>query len=372
MLLRHNRIVIDLGAIQHNYRVLCDSIPENVRIMPVVKANAYGHGAVEVAKAVVTEGATFVAVALVEEGVLLRESGIRADILVLGAAMEDAMETAVKYGLTQTVFDPETLRALNRVAGYLGTKAVVHIKVDTGMNRIGLRTEEEAQALAAALTACEHVEARGIFTHFADADHPLADGGLNDFSIKQLQRFVQLKRFFQPTMLAHAANSASGLIAPCTYFQMVRAGIALYGYPPVPTHLPFQSALSWESEVVQVKELALGDTVGYGRAFTARQGTRIATVAVGYGDGYHRSGGNRAQMLVCGKRANVVGHICMDQTMIDVTGIDGVKVGSPVVLIGAQGNGRIGADELAAWMNTISYEMLLSITNRVHREYIRF
>jgi len=284
--------------------------------------------------------------------------------------MERAMETAVGYGLTQTVFDPGTVSVLNQVAGRLGKKAKVHIKVDTGMNRIGLRAEQEAQALAAVLERCGYVEATGIYTHFADADDPSGEGGLNAFSREQLRRFIRLKSFFSPSILAHAANSACSLLAPEARFQMVREGIALYGYPPVPTALPFRSALSWEAEVVQVKELAEGDAVGYGRTYNARQGTRIATVAVGYGDGYHRMGGNRAQMLVCGKRANVVGRICMDQSMIDVTGIEGVKPGSPAVLIGAQGNERIGADELANWMGTISYEVLVSVTGRVPRAYI--
>ena len=367
-MLRQNRTIVDLGAIRHNYRILAEAV--GVRVVPVVKADAYGHGMVEVTKAVLAEGAAFFAVALVEEGIQLRESGITAEILVLGAAMEKALEAAVQYDLIQTVFDPRTVFQLEEVAKALGKTAAVHIKLDTGMGRIGLRTHEEAHALGEALEACLHVRATGIYTHFADADNPSGTGNMNAYSQQQLNRFLELKSCFDPSLAAHAANSAMSLLAPQACFQMVREGISLYGYPPVRTDLPFQPALRWESEVVHVKEVGPGDSIGYGCTFTARESMRVATVAVGYGDGYHRSAGNRAQMLVRGRRVPVVGRVCMDQTMVDVTGIPDVQVGDPVVLLGTQGNEEIGAEELAAWAGTISYEVLLAITRRVPSEFI--
>ncbi|NLV58049.1 MAG: alanine racemase [Clostridiales bacterium] len=370
LMLRQNRTIVDLGAIRHNYRILAEAVPEGVRVVPVVKADAYGHGMVEVAKAVLAEGAAFFAVALVEEGILLRENGIAAEILVLGAAMEKALEAAVANDLIQTVFDPQTVFLLEEVARTLGKTAAVHIKLDTGMGRIGLRTHEEAHALREALAVCPHVKATGIYTHFADADNPPGMGGMNRYSKKQLSRFLELKSCFDPGLIAHAANSAMSLLAPEACFQMVREGISLYGYPPVQTRLSFRHALRWESEVVHVKEVAPGDSIGYGCTFTAPATMRIATVAVGYGDGYHRFASNRAQMLVHGRRAPVVGWVCMDQTMIDVSETPDVQVGDPVVLLGTQGDETIDAEELAAWAGTISYEVLLAITRRVPREFV--
>ena len=370
MLLRQNRIVIDLEAIRSNYRTLSSAMPKGTCVMPVVKANAYGHGMVEVAKVVAGEGAACLAVALAEEGVLLRKAGIQTDILVFGAATERAAEEAVHYDLIQTVFEPHMVRVLNEIAQKLEKDAKVHIKLDTGMGRIGLREKSEGEALQAALDEAAYVKAVGIYTHFADADNPPEAGGMNCFSAKQLERFLELKACFSPDLMAHAANSALSLLAPEACFQMVREGIALYGYPPVKTPLLIQRALRWETEVVHVKTVPKGTSIGYGCTFVAPEEMRVATVAVGYGDGYHRKCSNRAQMLIGGKRANVVGRVCMDQTMLDVTDIDMVSVGMPVVLIGRQGEEEIGADEVARWADTISYEVLLAATNRVPREYI--
>ncbi|MEA4927150.1 MAG: alanine racemase [Candidatus Limiplasma sp.] len=369
-MLRQNEIIIDLGAIRHNYRLMRTQVPQGVRVMAVVKANAYGHGMVEVAKMLAADGCNDFAVAIPEEGVTLREQGIKANILVLGAATELAAETAVREQLTQTVFEPSMVQLLDETAASLGKPALVHIKLDTGMGRIGLRTEGEADELASALANSKNVKVTGIYTHFADADHLDAQGSLNTYTQKQLELFNLLRSHFDPSIPAHASNSAMSLVAPQAYFAMIREGISLYGYPPVPTGLDFQPALRWVSEVVYVKDIHAGDSVGYGCTYTADRDRRIATVAVGYGDGYHRIVSNRGQMLVNGKRANIVGRVCMDQTMLDVTDIPDVQTGSQVVLIGMQGSEYIGADELARWADTISYEVLLAITTRVARSYL--
>ena len=366
---RHTQVLIDLDAIRNNYAILKNNVPPHVRVMPVVKADAYGHGMLPVAKALERIGATDFAVALPEEGVALREGGVSADILVLGAATERAAGEAVRHRLTQTVFTPDMVALLNGEARRQGTTALVHIKLDTGMNRIGLRTAEEAARLAAALKAAPYVRAVGVYTHFADADNPLPDGEMNEFTRGQLERFVELKAHFSPDLTAHVANSAMSLLAPEAYFQMIREGISLYGYPPVHTSLPFLHALTWVSEIVHVKEIGAGETIGYGRTCTAQRPMRVATVAVGYGDGYHRLCSNRAQMLVRGRRAGIVGRVCMDQTMLDVTDIPDACVGDEVVLLGRQGNQEIDAVELAGWAQTISYEALLAITARVPKVY---
>jgi len=368
-MLRQNRIVIDMDAIRNNYLVLKAHVGENVDVMPVIKANAYGHGMLETARVLSKIGAAHFAVALPDEGVELRLGGIEGEILVLGAAMPRAAHDTIAYGLTQTVFTPEMVRLLQEEAVRQNRTAFVHIKLDTGMNRIGLRTADEAKALAKALAECPNVKANGIYTHFADADAPV-DGEINAFSREQLKRFHELRSFFDPSILSHVANSAMGLLAPEAYFGMVREGISLYGYPPVPTNVAFRPALSWTTEVVNVKTIGAGETIGYGRTFTAPGEMRVATIAVGYGDGYHRSLSNKGEVLIRGYRAPIVGRVCMDQTMVDVSGIPDVHPGDEAILIGSQGDETIDAEQVAACAGTISYEVLLAVTQRVPRVYV--
>jgi len=370
ILYRQNKITIDLDAIKHNYLLMKQHVGKQVRVMAVVKANAYGHGILEVARTIQAAGGNDLAVAIPEEGILLREAGITTNILVLGAAMPIAADAAVMHGLTMTLFEPHMVTVLEQAAQRHGKPAYAHIKVDTGMNRIGLRTQADAERLRAALAEAPHVRITGIYTHFADADHLSSDGAMEAYSRMQLEKFRTLRSCFDRAIPAHAANSAMSLVAREADFDCIREGISLYGYPPVPTPLPFRRALSWESEVVHVKDIKAGESVGYGCTFTAEQNMRIATVSVGYGDGYHRVMSNRGQMLVRGKRADILGRICMDQTMIDVTNIAGAEAGTKAVLIGEEEGQSIGADELARWADTISYEILLSITTRVPRVYL--
>lgn len=367
-MLRQNRIVIDMEAIRNNYRVLKERVGECVEVMPVIKANAYGHGMLETAQALVKIGATHFAVAIPDEGVELRLGGIQEEILILGAATPAAASEAIAHGLTQTVFTPEMVELLEQEAALQEREAFVHVKIDSGMNRIGLRTLDEARTLADTLKHCKHVRPTGVYTHFAEADAP-ENGELNAFSREQLKRFLELRSPFDKSIPSHVANSAAGLIAPEAYFGMVREGISLYGYPPVETDLAFRPALKWLTEVVHIKTIAAGETIGYGRTFTASHEMKIATVAVGYGDGYHRALSNKGVMLIRGRRAPIVGRVCMDQTMVDVTDIPDASVGDEVVLLGKQGDEEIDAEELAAWAGTISYEVLLAVTQRVPRIY---
>lgn len=368
-MLRKNRVLIDLDALRNNYRLTRKSLPESVQVMCVIKADGYGHGMLETARAFAQEGARHFAVAIAEEGVQLREHAIPGEILVLGAAMPRAASEAIRYDLSQTVFTPDMVYLLEKEAVRQGKQAKVHIKLDTGMNRIGLRTAEEAQAVAAALAQCPHVKAAGIYTHMAIADEPDANGKLNEYSLMQLERFRELRACFDPAIPVHAANSALTLLKPDESFNMVRAGILLYGYPPVPTELDFRTVMSWQTEVVHVKTVSPGDCIGYGCTYTAQREMRIATVAVGYGDGYHRACSNGGAMLIRGRRAPIVGRVCMDQTMLDVTDIPDAAVGDEVVILGRQDGQSIDAEEIARWADTISYEVLLSIAPRVPRLY---
>lgn len=264
-----------------------------------------------------------------------------------------------------TVFEPDVLQALQAYASSCGKTAFVHIKFDTGMNRIGLRYEWEAKELAAELTSCPNVSVRGIYTHFSVADN-LSDEN-NRFTEEQLTRYNTLRQFFPDEIPSHVCNSAMAIRHSKAYFNAVRQGISLYGYPPVQTELPFKPALTWQTEVTYVKPIHSGDSVGYGRTYIAERDRVVATVAVGYGDGYHRASSNKGCVLIRGMRAPIIGNICMDQIMVDVTDIPGVCRGDEVILIGSQGKECITAEDVASWAGTISYEILLGITSRVPR-----
>ena len=355
---------IDLAQLRENVRLIRGAVPEGTRLLAVVKADAYGHGAVQVARAALEAGASWLAVALPQEGAALRESGIQAPILVLGAALPEDGPLAARYDLTLTVCDPASVRALSAAVGEGRVK--VHLKLDTGMCRIGARNEAEVRAVLSALDACSSLTLTGAFTHFADAD-----GEDMAFTRQQLERFRALCALLPEGILRHCANSAAiHRLMPEAAFDMVRMGISMYGYPPVPTDLPLKPFMSWRTRVTHVKEIQPGDTVSYGRTFTADRPMRIATIACGYGDGYHRAASGRAEVIVRGKRLKVVGRICMDQMMADASALAEVRPGDVVTLLGRDGNAEITAEDMASWSGTISYEMLLAATGRVKRVWL--
>ncbi len=364
---------IDLDAIAHNIRRL--RAIAGVPVMVVLKADAYGHGAVRVARTALANGATALAVATLGEARTLRQADITAPILVLGYTPPWQAREAVWLDVTCTVFDHDVARAFADAARALERPAEVHVKVDTGMARLGLQLDQ-----AGAFLQSLHDENRsgqpyhglhitGLYTHFATADS--AD---ETFARRQLERFTGILAEITATglrpPLVHAANSAALLRFPDARCDMVRPGIACYGLPPsVETPLPadFRPALSFHSEVAQVKPLPPGTPLSYGGTFVTQRPSRIATIPVGYADGLRRSPAWR-EVLVRGQRAPIVGRICMDYALIDVTDIDGVKRGDAVVLIGAQGDDQISADEVAGWMGTINYEVVTTILPRVPRE----
>ena len=364
---RGTYIQVDLGAIAANARALKQSITPTPHMMAVVKADAYGHGMVEVARTVLKNGADWLAVAIPEEGEKLRNAGIDAPILVLGAVNAKGAEASVRFDLTQTVFDRERVELLEEAAARLGKTVNVHLKCDTGMGRIGVRDQGELRKVLSALEASAHVRLTGAFTHFSDAD-----GEGDAYTLRQIGRFEEMKALLPPDLLIHAAASAAAARYPQARYQMVREGISLYGYPPVCETPPVRPALSWHTEIAYVKTLPPGEAVSYGCTYHTTRDTRVATLPVGYGDGYHRALSGKARVLIGGKRCPVLGRVCMDQIMVDVTDVPEEKsrIGAPAVLLGRQGDEEITAADLAAWAGTITYEILLAATARVPVRYL--
>ena len=365
---RYHFCEIDLAAIRHNVGVMKSHIAGGARFLAVVKADAYGHGAVPVAKAALEAGADMLAVAIPEEGIELREAGIAAPILVLGGIEESAAEAVVQNDLTQVVFDERRIRALAQAGQKLGRCAKVHLKLDTGMNRIGVRTAEEAQALTRLIDSLPGVALTGCFTHMATAE-PDPTG-----TLRQIERFEALRKAVKAVhpgeIICHGANTASIFRYPQLHADMVRGGLALYGYPPVPEATGLQPAMRWVTRGIYVKTIAPGDRVSYGGTFVATRPTVVMTLPVGYADGYRRGISGKGCVLVRGRRAPILGRVCMDQMMVDVTDIPGAREGDEAVLLGRQGDEQIDAEEMAAWLDTISYEVLCSPSKRVPRVYI--
>lgn len=362
--IRPTRLEIDLDAICSNYRAL-RAAAGGSPALAVVKADAYGHGAVPVARALRAAGADMFAVALIEEGIELREAGIEAPILMLGATDGPGALAAAEYGITEVVFARDALLALEGAAKSLGVHAKAHLKIDTGMNRIGVRTEEELRDLLEAARLCPHVEITGAMTHCAAADDPESD-----FTLEQLARFDRMLAVAAEYGLRperHAAASAAAVRYPQARYDRIRAGIALYGFDPTHT-LALRPAMRLVTRVSHVKRIAPGETVSYGRRFCAQRETDIATLPIGYADGYRRAFSCRAQALVHGVRVPVVGSVCMDQIMLDVTGLS-VRPGDEAVLLGRQGGEEIASEELAGLAETIPYEIMTGISARVPRVY---
>ena len=361
-------IEVDLEAIAQNVRRLRRIVGERVAIMAVVKADAYGHGAVKVAYTALNNGANRLGVACLSEALALREAGIDAPILILGRTPPWQARETVGRDIEATVFGLETAQALGRAAAALGRMARVHVKVDTGMGRLGL-LPEDVPAFMAALAGVPGLVVEGLFTHFATAD--CED---RRHCKEQWRRFSELlteleQRGLRPP-LVHAANSAATLTMPEAHFDMVRVGIALYGLNPsadVPCPPGFRPALAFKTQIAQVKTVPAGSCVSYGCTYRTARRSRLAVISVGYADGFRRGPQHWGYVLVRGQRAPIVGRVCMDQTVIDVTDIAGVREGDEVVLIGAQGQERITADEVAARLGTINYEVVSAILARVPR-----
>lgn len=363
--MRQTYAQVDLSAYRSNVKALKQAMGPKVLLMAVVKADAYGHGLAPIARAAQQAGADALAVALAEEGVCLRQAGLTLPILVLAGLNADSSLQAVLHELTLTVHTPQHLDSAAQAAAQLGKSAQVHLKIDTGMNRIGIKDQAELQAMLSHLNTLPQLRLTGAFTHFASADELSS----NQTSY-QLAQFLALSALLPPGIILHTSGSSALLTRPDARLNMVRAGISLYGYSPVVTAVPLMPVLSWLAEITHVKQVPAGEPISYGATHRTEQQTKVATLAVGYGDGYARSLSGQAQVLVNSRRCPVLGRVCMDQIMVDVTQAGLVSPGDSAVLLGSMGQERILADELARLRGTISYEVLLGISARVPRVYL--
>jgi alanine racemase len=371
---------VDLSVLERNLDAIRRQVEYRKILLPV-KANAYGHGLVEQVRSEVTaplarflqdrNAVDWFGVATVEEGVLLRAAGVTAPILKLSQAQNHELTRAVDAHLALTVVDPVTIWAASAAAEAGDTMTNVHLKIDTGMRRIGC-PPQLAPRLAELVEQSAYLHLQGVFTHFAVAEDPTEDS----FTDRQIAQFKEAVAAIESTLgrgieLVHAANSAAVERHPDAWFDLVRPGILAYGYPQTSgCPVPVDPVLSLISHVSFVKTVRAGETVSYGRAWVAPRDTRIATVAIGYGDGYPRRLTNQAEVLIRGRRYAQVGTICMDQLMVDLGPDSEIGVGEQVTLIGRDGGETVGAQDIAALAGTISYEILTGISQRVPRVYI--
>lgn len=386
---------IDLGAIEHNVHELMRITSPAARFMAVVKAYGYGHGAVQVAQRAMDSGALALGVARFHEGVQLRKAGIDAPILILGYTPPELTDQLAAFDLTQAVYSYKTAAAMDRVAAGCGKSIKIHIKIDTGMGRLGLPAPgswekfaaassepysdsgsktEDADTIdeIAAIYRLKHIQIEGIYTHFASSD-----SFDKTYASMQLHRFFDVIRRLSDKKIhipiKHAANSGAIIDLPEAHLDMVRAGISLYGLYPSDevkkNRLELRPAMTLKTRIIFLKNVPAGFSISYGMTYKTPKPTTIATVCVGYADGLNRLLTSRGSMLVRGQRAPIVGRVCMDLTMLDVGHINDVEVGDEVVIFGRQGSRQITVDEIASSLNTINYEVVSTITRRVPRVY---
>jgi alanine racemase len=353
-------VEVNLDAIANNVRNIKKLIGEKKELMAVVKGNAYGHDVLEVVLVVLNSGATRLAVARLEEGIFLRKAGITVPILVLGLTLKQQVELLVSYNITPTVSECEMIEKLSEAAFKEGKIVKVHLKVDTGMGRIGILPHDSLRFIKR-IRALKNVEIEGIFTHFS-----IADEKDKAYTEKQFRKFMEVLNVLEnegiKIQLKHVGNSATLLDLPHMWLDLVRPGISIYGLYPsteVRKTVKLIPAQTFKTRIVFLKELPVGESISYGRIYTTRRKrTKIASLPVGYADGYNRLLSNQGEVLVRGKRFPVIGRICMDQTMIDVTNLPQVKIGDEVMLWGRQGQEEITVEEIAEKIGTINYEIV--------------
>jgi len=366
---------INLDALRYNLNQLRGLTGKKAEILAVVKANAYGHGAPEIARELESAGARIFGVATTEEGIELRLSGTTSPILVLGGTYPQEMGRILANRLTPVIYDLEIARAFQARAAKEKRRLSVHLKIDTGMNRLGIPWRQWTSALKV-LEGLKNLKVEGLLSHFSVAEGEGPDD--RAFTDKQLARFTKCLDLARQrgikAGLVHLANSAAATLRQPARFNLVRPGLMLYGYHPSPNLgrlISLKSVLRWKTAILSLKPVPAGDTVSYGRTYQCRRETLIAILPVGYADGYNRRLSNRGEVIIRGKRAKVRGIVCMDLTMADVSKIPGVQVGDEVVLLGRQGSEEITAVEMAGWIESIPYEVLCSIGKRVPRVYHR-
>lgn len=361
---------INLDAISNNFDELKKLLKSETKTMAIVKANAYGHGAVRVAKELESRTDYF-AVSAMEEAMELRENDIGIPILILGYTNPHQFETLIKNRITATIYNYDDALLLSQTAVRLGEKAVVHIGVDTGMSRIGFPDCEESIGIIKDISALSGIEIEGIFTHFACADS--ADKASALLQKERFDSFISgLENSGIYIPVKHAYNSAAIIDFDCCY-DMVRMGIALYGLYPsdevMKERIPLTPAMEVISHVIHVKDVEAGIGISYGHTYVTAEKRRIATVCIGYADGFNRAFSNKGYVLINGKKAPITGRVCMDQIMVDITDIDDVHVGDRAIIMGKSGNEKITAEELGEMCGTINYEVICTFMPRVTRIY---
>ena len=376
---------VNLDAYAHNIRELRRISRPPARLMAVVKANGYGHGSVEVAREALQNGAQYLGVARIDEAIPLRQAGLEVPILIFGYTPPDLAPLLIDYELTQTVYSISTASALSEQATRKGKKIIIHLKVDSGMGRLGfllaatndtrddIATRNSVRAIET-ISRLPGLTVEGIFTHFATAD-----SAEKSYANMQLDRFMDLltrlqKQGLEPP-IRHAANSGALIDMPNSHLDMVRPGIATYGLHPSDevnkSRVDLRPVMSLKSRVIHLKRVPPGFNISYGITFQTKNHTTIATVPVGYADGFNRLLSSRGHMLVHGQRVPIVGRVCMDLTMLDVGEVSGVALEDEVVVFGEQGKGAVTADEIASSLDTINYEIVSTITARVPRIYLK-
>jgi alanine racemase len=356
---------VDLNNLEHNFKEIKSLLEAKTKVLVTVKADAYGHGLIAVARRLVTCGVDYLGVASIDEGIELRKAGIKTPVLILGLILQKDIAPLFTYGLIPSICDLKMAAALNAKARAMKQKIPVHIKVDTGMGRIGI-LPHEASGLISAVHKLKHIQLQGVFTHFAlaDSDRKFTSGQLNLFN----KLIGDLKKLNIDIPLVHAANSIGLINHRGSHFNMVRPGLVIYGLYPKQLNLNLKPVLSLRTRVVFVKQVAAGTGISYGRTYVTKRSSRIVTLPVGYGDGYPRNLSNLAGVLIGGRRFRISGRICMDQIMVDVGNFN-PKIGEEVVLIGKQGKHKITAEELADLSGTISYEIVCGLGSRIPRIY---
>jgi len=367
-----NQVSIDSSALQVNFSILQQRIGRETRIMAMVKADGYGHGMIQSAVSFARAGCDCFGVAEIGEGVALRRAGIQGQIFVLLGFVPSQEQLFFDYDLTPVIVDHQALELLSLAAVRNGKELAVHLKVDCGMGRLGIMPSE-MQDFLAHVEGCTGLSLAGLMSHF-----PMADNPASKHTLEMYQRYKKVcaQSLKQPPALCHIANSGAALYFPETCGDMVRPGIALYGYCPDGAKGRHDAraeglipAMSFTTQVVQVKSVPPGTGISYGHSFITSQETKIAVLPVGYADGFLRTLSNKAQVLIKGQRARIIGRICMNLCMADISGIQGVETGDQVVILGSQGTETITADEIAEWMGTISYEVLCLFGNTNERNY---
>lgn len=364
---------VDLSAIEHNFCQIRRAVGTETEIMAVVKADGYGHGAVEVSRTVLKAGADRLGIAILEEGLELREKNIKVPILILGYTPSEQYREAIVRDIALTVYDVKQAHDLSLLAQKLNKPARIHIKVDTGMGRLGF-LPGKSLAEVGEIMSLEGVIVEGVYTHLATADE--RD---KSYALTQLEAYnhfiFRLQKFGTASFLRHVANSAALIEFPESRLDMVRPGITIYGLYPSPEVnrdlLRLKPAMSFKASISHVKQVPPGFAVSYGRTFITSKESIVATVPVGYADGYSRLFSNCGEVLVGGKRVPVIGRVCMDQIMIDVTSVPEVRTGDEAVLFGKQGKEYLAVDELARKMGTINYEVVCMLGGRVPRKYLK-